>query len=80
MITASVSHLVMSDSFATPGTVSCQAPLSMGLPPKEYWGGLPLPTSGDFLDPGIKPTSPVAPADSLSLSHQGSPDLSLIIY
>ena len=55
----------------------------MGFPKKEYWGGLPFPTPGDFLDPGIKPMSPVAPAlqaDSLSLSHQGSPDLSLIIY
>ena len=30
--------------FETPWTVSCQAPLSMGFPKKEYWGGLPFPT------------------------------------
>ena len=32
----------MSDS-VTPGTVACQAPLSMGFPRQEYWSGLPLP-------------------------------------
>ena len=54
-----------------------------GISQKRILGGLPFPTPGDFLDPEIKPMSPVAPAlqaDSLSLSHQGSPDLSLIIY
>ena len=35
---------VVSDS-ATPWTVSCQAPLSMGFPRQEYWSGLPLPYS-----------------------------------
>ena len=38
---------------------SCQAPLSMGFSRQEYWSGLPCP-SGDFPDPGIKPTSPVS--------------------
>ena len=67
----------------TPWAVTCQAPLSMGFPKQEYWGGLPFPTPGDLPDPWIKPTSPVAPAlqaDSLLLSHQGGPDLSLIIH
>ena len=57
-------------------TVARQAPLSMGFSRQEYWNGLPRPPPGDLPDPGIEPTSPVAPAlqaDSLPLSHQGSP-------
>ena len=48
----------MSDSFATPWTVACQAPLFMGFPRQEYWGGLPFPPPGDLPNPGIKITSP----------------------
>ena len=29
----------MSDSFATPWTVVCQGPVSMGFPRQEYWSG-----------------------------------------
>ena len=29
--------------FASPWTVACQAPLSMGFFMKEYWSGLPCP-------------------------------------
>ena len=39
-----------------------------GIFQQEYWSGLPCPPSGDLLDPGIEPTSPVSPslqADSL---------------
>ena len=43
--------------FATPWTVACQAPLSMGFPRQDYWSGLPFPSPGDLPDPGIKPTS-----------------------
>ena len=35
------SFSVMSDS-ATPWTVACQAPLSMGFSRQEYWSGLPF--------------------------------------
>ena len=47
-----LSHSVMSDSFATSWTVTCQATLSMGLFRQEYWSELPfllqenLPNSG----------------------------------
>ena len=44
----------MSDS-ATPWTVVCQAPLSMGFSRQEYWSGLPFPFAGDLPDPGIEP-------------------------
>ena len=30
----------------------------MGFSRQEYWNGLPLPSPGDFLSPGIEPTSP----------------------
>ena len=66
----------------TPWTVAHQAPLSMGFSRQEYWSVLPCPSSGDFPDPGIKPVSPVAPAlqaDSLPLSHRGSPNLYMFL-
>ena len=42
---------------ATPWTVACQAPLSVGFSRQEYWSGLSCPPPGDLPDPGIKPTS-----------------------
>ena len=44
--------------FATPWTVAYQAPLPMGFSRQEYWSGLPFPSLGDLLDPGIEPVSP----------------------
>ena len=48
--------------FATPWTVACLAPLSMGFSRQEYWSGLPCPPPGDLPDPGIESTSPGFPA------------------
>ena len=48
----------MSDSFATPWTIACQAPMSMGFPWQEYQNGLPFHSPGDLPDPGIKLASP----------------------
>ena len=59
--------------FATPWTVAHQAPVVMEFPRQEYWSGLPFPSPGDLPDPGIEPTFPALQADSLPLSHQGSP-------
>ena len=70
----------MSNSFSTPWTVACQAPLSMGFSRQEYWSGLPFPSPGDLPDPGIEPGTPALQADSLPLSHQGSPCLSIITF
>ena len=50
-----------------------QPPLSMGFSRQSYWSGLPCPSPGDLPDPGIEHESPALQADSLSLSHQGSP-------
>ena len=51
--------------FATPWTVACQSPLSMGFSRQEYWSGLPFPAPGDLPDPGIESGSPALQGDSL---------------
>ena len=48
--------------FATPWTVACQAPLSMGFSMQEYWSGLPCSLPGKIPNPGIKLTSLLSPA------------------
>ena len=48
---------VMSD-LATPWTVACQAPLSMGFSRQEHWSELLFPPPGDLPYPGIEPGSP----------------------
>ena len=62
--------------FVTLWTVAHQASLSVGFSRQEYWSRFPCSPPGDLPDPGIESVSPVAPvlqADSLPLSHQGSP-------
>ena len=54
-------------TLCNPWTIVHQAPLSIGFPRQEYWRGLPFPSPGDLLDPGIEPVSPVLQADSLPL-------------
>ena len=51
--------------FATPWTVACQIPLSMGFPREEYWSGLPFPSLGDLPETGIELRSPALQVDSL---------------
>ena len=60
----------MSD-LATPWTVACQAPLSMGFSRQEYSSGLPFPSPGDLPDPGIKPRSPALQVDDLLFEPPG---------
>ena len=49
-------------TLCTTGTVSHQAPLSMGFSRQEYWSGLPCLPPGDFPEPGVKPMSLMCPA------------------
>ena len=63
--------------FATPGTVACQAPLSMGFSRQEYWTGLPFPLPGDLPTPRIAPRSPALQVDSLPSEPPGKPMLSI---
>ena len=60
-------------TLATPWTVACQAPLSMGFSRQEYWSGLPFPSPGDLPDPGIEPRSPALQADALPSEPPGKP-------
>ena len=49
--------------FATPWTISRQAPLSMGFSMQGYWSVFfPGPPPGDLPDPGIEPASRTFPA------------------
>ena len=62
--------------FAIPVDHSRQAPLSMRFSRQDYWSGLLCHPPGNLPDQGTEPTSPVSPtiqADSLPLSHRGSP-------
>ena len=54
-------------------TVARQAPLSMEFSRQEYWSGLPCPSPVTLPNPGIEPRSPALQTDSLPLSRQGSP-------
>ena len=70
-----LSHSGVSD-FATPWTVTRQAPLPTGVSRQQHWSGLPCPPSGDLPNPEIEPEHPTSPAlqtDSLLMSLQGTP-------
>ena len=60
-------------TLATPWTIDCQAPLSIGFSRQEYWNGLPFPSPGDLPDSGIEPSSPTLQADSLTSEPPGKP-------
>ena len=60
--------------FKAPWTAACQAPLPTEFSRQEHWSGLPFPSAGDLLDPGMEPASPASPAlqaDSLPLAPPG---------
>ena len=44
--------------FATPWTITRQAPLSVEFSRQEYWSGQSFPPPGDLPDPGIEHASP----------------------
>ena len=64
----SLSHVRL---FVTPWAVAHQASPSMGFSRQEYWSGLPFPSPGYLLDPGIEPRSPTLPADALTSEPPG---------
>ena len=57
-----LNHFSLVQLFASPGTIACQAPLSMGFSRQDYWSGLLCPPLGDLPDPGIEPVSLTSPA------------------
>ena len=50
-VSVSVAHVQL---FATPWTVACQVPVSMGFPWQKYWSDLSFPSPEDIPDPRIK--------------------------
>ena len=66
-------------TFAIPGTVAHQAPLSMGCPRQEHWSGLPFPPPGDLPHPGIKPL-PRALAGGFFTAHWATTEAHSILY
>ena len=63
----------MSNSFAIPWTIACQAPLSMGFPRQEYRSELPFPTPGDLPNPGIEPVFPALAGGFFTNMPPGTP-------
>ena len=72
-----LSHFSCALLFVTLWTVACQAPQSMGFFKQEYQSGFPCSPSGVFLTQGLNScllhVSSALQADSLPLSHQGTP-------
>ena len=62
-------------TFATPWTIACQVPLSMGFSRQEYWSGLSFPSPGDLAHPGIEPSFLHFRELLYHLSYKGSPYL-----
>ena len=52
----------------------------MGFPRQEYRSGQPFPSPWDFPNPGTELALPALQADSLPLSHQGSPILEMSLF
>ena len=66
----SLSHVLF---FATPWTVTYRALWSMGFSRPECWSGLPFPSPGDLLNPGIEPRSRALQTDALLSEPLGKP-------
>ena len=63
--------------FATPWTITHQAPLSTGFSRQEYLSGLPFPPPEHLPNPGIEPRSPTLQAGSLLSEPPGKPGMAL---
>ena len=62
--------------------MDCNLPSSSfhGISQARMLSGLPFPSPEDLPDQGMEPTSPALQADSLWLSHQGSPPSPVHIF
>ena len=67
-----LSHSVVFDS-ATPWTVPCQAPLSMGSLQARILEWVVMPSPGDLPNPGIEPRPPALQAGYLLSEPPGMP-------
>ena len=72
---------VESESEVTQSCLTLSDPMDCSLPGssvpgfsrQEYWSGVPLPSPGDFPNPGIEPGSPALQVDSLPSEPPGKP-------
>ena len=64
---------------ATPWTVACRAPLSMGFPRQEYWNGLPFPSPGNLSNTRIKPMSLALAGGSFPTGPPGTLHMSVCV-
>ena len=64
--------------FATPWTIACQAPLSVGYHRQEYWSVLLFLSSGDLPKSGIESTPPAFPGGFFTIEPQGKPRKELV--
>ena len=65
--------------FATPWIINRQTPLFVEVSRQRYWSGLPFPSLGIFLTQGLNLCLLHWQAESLPLSHLGSPDAGITI-
>ena len=66
-------HAQLCSTLCDPMDYSPPVSSSMAFSRQEYWSRLLFPSPGNLLDLGIEPVSPAWQADSLLLSHWGSP-------
>ena len=64
---------VVSNSFATPRTVACQASLSKGFSQQEYWSGLPFHSPRALPGPRLKSKSPALAGGFSTTKPPGKP-------
>ena len=59
--------------FATPWTIAHWATPFMEFSRQEYWSGLPFPSPGDLLNPGIESKVPALAGGFFSTEPPGKP-------
>ena len=71
-----VSHsLSLVQLFVTPWTVAFRLLYPWEFSRQEYWNGLPFPSPGGLLDPGIEPRSPALQVGFLPAESPGKPPI-----
>ena len=70
----------MSITSVTTWTVAHSDPPSMGISRQECWSGLPCPSPGHLLDPGIEPGPPALQVGPLPPSHQERPAAGKVVH
>ena len=70
---------IVSNCSVTLWIVAWQAALSMEFPRQVYWSHLPFPSSGDFFDPWVEPSSPSLAGRLFATELLGKPDIPIVV-